>query len=323
MRRGAPRARALQAARAWPRPSTGPRPWPRSAGPTSTRPRSAPPSARSLKYREDQKRVRDHGLGDLDPPGRRCAVPDAEVAAGARAGRRGVRPGPAGGRAATSPSTASWPSPGLGGRGLRRPQRSSTGPGGRPSCTAPRTSASTTRLRRRSSAATSSSPPGPPEPPPVAVPARGRRRRGRSGRRGRRRRRGPARSHVVRCQPDRGAAPQGLRRLHRRRAGRGQPPDGRPALWPAPCGRSRRRRPTSAAPGPARPAPHGPGGAAHRGRGHRPAPAATAGEPASAARPAGRRVRLDGALRPGPAALRPRRSWPAAPGSRRSPSAPA
>ena len=55
---------------------------------------------------------------------------------------------------------------------------------------------------------------------------------------------------------------------------------------------------------PARPAPHRAGRAAHRGRADAP-PLPRAGDAPPPARAAARRQRLDGAVRPGPAALRP------------------
>ena len=51
--------------RAWPRPSTGPRPWPRSAAPSSTSTPVDVTLGTVLKYREDQERVRAHGVADL------------------------------------------------------------------------------------------------------------------------------------------------------------------------------------------------------------------------------------------------------------------
>ncbi len=55
----------LQAARAWPSPSTGPRPWPPWAAPASTSARSTSPSGTVLKYQEDQARVRAAGIDEL------------------------------------------------------------------------------------------------------------------------------------------------------------------------------------------------------------------------------------------------------------------
>ena len=120
------------------------------------------------------------------------------------------------------------------------------------------------------------------------------------------------------------AAPPGFRRLHRRRLGR----------RPTPARRAPHRHASGASPGGMRPTTR------RRGRpdlgrtvrraldiGRRADPAGLAGalRPAPPAGAAGRHLRVDGALRPGPAALRPRRGR--APGgrgrSRSSPSAPA
>ena len=106
-------------------------------------------------------------------------------------------------------------------------------------------------------------------------------------------------------QRHRGAAPQGLRRLQRRRAGRGPPADGR-LRFAGPPRRSLPHARRSRRDGAARPAPHRARVAARRRRAD-PPPLARARRAAAPARAAARRQRVDGALRPGAAALRPRR----------------
>ena len=116
---------------------------------------------------------------------------------------------------------------------------------------------------------------------------------------------------TLRVQPRRGAAPPRLRRLRRRRARRGEPAHGRPAagrrapavpsapaVAAAPAGRPDLRRTVRRV-------------AAHRRRAGPPAHH-RAVRPAPPGRAAVRRERLDGALRPGAAALRSTPRWPAA-----------
>ena len=85
---------------------------------------------------------------------------------------------------------------------------------------------------------------------------------------------------------------------------------------------SRRLVQSDARPRPPRPAPHGAPRPAGRRRADA-APSPGARRPAPPAGAAGRRLGLDGALRPGAAPLRPRRRGRPANGSRPSPSAPA
>ena len=101
---------------------------------------------------------------------------------------------------------------------------------------------------------------------------------------------------------------QGLRRLHRRASWpRPDPADGQPAVRHLPPRQPAPLVPAKGHGRPARPAPHralalcATGGEPMRRRLHR------AGHPAPPAGAAPRRVGLDGALRPGPAPLRPRR----------------
>ena len=278
-----------------------------------------------LKYREDQERVRQHGLADLvrhafergapmaDARRTRarpsCAVAFARgccAAAGLdRAGRRRCSRSP-------RPSARS---------GVADARRGLLGRAGPRSCSGPRTTASTTGPSPRSGRAPAWRPDDEPEPEPLTRHPRGRRRATTATGDDDAEPTGDDPTITAALQRPRGAAPQGLRRLQRRRARRGPPADGRPAPGRRPAAVAA-PGPSHAPAGPPRPAPHGPPRPARRRRADARAVHLEPGE-----RP--RRLvllcdisRLDGALRPGPAALRPRRRGRAGRGSRRSPSAP-
>ena len=205
--------------RAWPRRSTGPRRWPSSVATTSTRPRWRPRSGTVLKYREDQERVRQSGIAELVAPGLRAAAPTRwPTGEPARDGRSafarraaGRRPGRAA-RQRRSPSPrrsapSGWPS-GDAGR---------TGPGGRPWCTGPRTSPSTTGSSPsfwEAGAGHSRVERAEPEPLRLTLAVDDEDADGADDEEPDEA--GDEPTISLRCQPARGAAPQGLRRLHRR-----------------------------------------------------------------------------------------------------------
>ncbi len=273
-----PHARAVQAAGRRRDHRLGPGAGDCWAGRRSTPRRSTATLGSVVKYREDAERVREpgHRRPGAGGGGPQCLMPASSWRSPFVRALRGARACPCPpGRPSSTPRA-------LAAVGIRRPA-APTGRAGRRWSAGPRTSPPTTGPSPPCSAAgrrcaTAGAAHGGRGPCSMATTTRRRARRAatepaRDGRRA-----------VAALERHRGPAPQGPRRLHARRAGRGPPADGRPAgprracaaragAARAPAGRG---RPTCGAPcaGRCAPAARCSGPAATRAR--RPAPAAGA-----------------------------------------------
>ena len=272
-----PRAAALQAARAWPRRSTGPRPWPPSGEPSSTSARVELTLGTVLKYQRGPRPGPGRRRRRAGRRGRGARCLSAARAGPADLGRRlvvGLRPGACG--------PPGWPS-----RRARGHLRPGPRPGRAGRAPAVYWAGRATLVHRPEDVAAydrvfaafwldgvaRSDPDGRDGAAGRSVDRRpsttsddGREARGR--RRATTRGRGPSRRGAL--QRGRGAARPGLRRLRRRPSGpRPAPAVAQLRRRRAPVRRRRRRRPAADHRGHARPAPHRPRRPAHRGRAHR------------------------------------------------------